>query len=157
MTSLHNVFIAWRPYRSNVALIMVAHRIPSEYTPTKRFSPNKCVHMLTVSVCTRNIDLKHAPNEFNGGRWPVCKKSLSCSHWGNAWKWQFFHTLRANSSACSAALWTKVPIPRSLLLASDSSVWKHEKASKSVFIRWYRTYTGKQLCHGLANCSTWGG
>lgn len=84
------------------------------------FSPNKCVHMLTVSVCTRKMDLKHAQNECNGGRWPSCKKSLSCSHWGSARKWQFFHTLRTNSSA---ALWAKAPIPDSLLVISVSLVW----------------------------------
>lgn len=30
--------------------------------------PSKCVQIFPVSVCKRNIDLKHAPNEGKGGR-----------------------------------------------------------------------------------------
>lgn len=51
-------------------------------TPMNATQPSKCVQILPVSVCTRNIDLKQALNEGSGGRWPRCRKSLSCNHLG---------------------------------------------------------------------------
>ena len=70
--------------------------------------PNKCVHMLPVSVCILNIDLKHSLNEFVGIQCPLCKKLLSCSQSGRWWWWTTLHpashTRFTNSSACSAAL-----------------------------------------------------
>jgi hypothetical protein len=47
--------------------------------------------MFPVSVCSRKIDLKQAVNDSSGGRCPLCKKSLSCSHFGKLEKCTTFH------------------------------------------------------------------
>ena len=42
------------------------------------------------SILTLIIDLKHSM-VGSGGRWPKCKKSLSCKNWGRWLKWITFH------------------------------------------------------------------
>ena len=73
----------------------------------KTHSPNKWVHILPVSVCILNIDLKQTRKEWVGGLWWLWRKSLSCSQSGREW-WcttlhPAAHTFFTNSSACSAA------------------------------------------------------
>jgi len=76
--------------------------------------PSRWVQMLPVSVWTRKIDLKHAQNEFNCGRCPLVRNSLSLSHFGKWWWWtsvqacsaissHFSHAWRTTSSARSHA------------------------------------------------------
>ena len=48
-------------------------------------------YIITIhSILTLIIDLKHSM-VGSGGRWPKCKKSLSCNHWGRWLKWITFH------------------------------------------------------------------
>jgi len=66
--------------------------------------PNKCVHMLPVSVWTLKTDLKHFQKEFIGGLCPLTRKSLSLSHFGRWLWWTTSHPAAHIRFASSSAL-----------------------------------------------------